>query len=376
MSFDEVTPSLAEVLERHPRWRISFSGRARAWWVGAVGASLTVAVIVRGDVLAVAAAAVVGVGVARTWLAGRGDRIRRARTFDRRSVHQVRLDLSSPALAVCVDRAGGQSARVEVDEPEQLSEVLDVLGARCVHVDQEDELMSLGVAGLWMLGTLGLVVFISVPHGAHAHAPDSAGPLILGMLGILAATLTPEVTRICSPWFRSSVVFAPDGVRVAALFVPARDVISVKGAEQGLHVITADRRYVIPLAAPKSRRAWVEAKIRATLSASSDAGAELGREGRDFARWRHDLEVLACSGYRQPALPASFEAVLGDPGARPDRRLGAAIAWLTASDEPQRADVRARVADVARSLANARLATALVDLATGGLTAKTAEGVQ
>lgn len=111
MSFDEVTPSLAEVLERHPRWRISFSGRARAWWVGAVGASLTVAVIVRGDVLAVAAAAVVGVGVARTWLAGRGDRIRRARMFDRRSVHQVRLDLSSPALAVCVDRAGGRRRR-------------------------------------------------------------------------------------------------------------------------------------------------------------------------------------------------------------------------------------------------------------------------
>ncbi len=161
--------------------------------------------------------------------------------------------------------------------------------------------------------------------------------------------------------------FVPIG-EITDVSVDGRTVVFTRGTGPGLR----DERIVIAVAETGEAD---EARARAVADATKEAmelrrrrsstlGASLERGALGVGAWRTELTRVARAGgdYRSARLgPAELGAVVLDPSAPPDRRVGAALALAATSPE----DARSRVRIAVNALADDALRASLVAAAEG-----------
>lgn len=305
-----------------------------------------------------------------------GRRFRRMRADE---VVEVLLGESEPKGTTLLLRdGGGTEARMRFGSATDVPEVIERLGLsrRRLAVVSESELAR----------AFGALVFVALVVGAVSPmTPDvfyrSSGRdletasltallLLLNTMGAMRSAFPP----------RRTLVIGADGVRIGRKFLAARDIETVSFRVRWEIVIrTKDgAEHVAPIGtSTDARTAWLVERIRAVAREAHDDAAALARGGRDLEAWRRDVESRVRAGYRDGALtPERLTTVLDDPTAIPDRRLGAALALLAATPEPQRPAVRVRVAELAEAAADDRLAKAFEELSRDALTPRTAARVR
>lgn len=343
--------------------------------------------------LGVAAAAIAGVaglpwvavGVAGlSVLATRSMRLLGARKFRRlRSDDVVEASIGeseTKGTTLVLRDPRGMQARVRLGSAGTVRELLEKSGLarRRLSIVSEPEFARAIIAApaftALVVGVLAVIGSARRNDGGYDESyPEAlfAGVLLLANIADAARSVFPS---------RRTVVIGTDGVRIGRLFLPARDIeTAFKRVRWEIVIRTKDgREHVAPIGTSTDARSeWLIERIRAVARDADDDAETLARAGRDLEAWRRDVEGRVRAGYRDGALtPERLATVLDDPTAIPDRRLGAALALLAATPEPQRPAVRVRVAELAEAAADERLAKAFEELSRDALTPRTAARVR
>jgi hypothetical protein len=185
----------------------------------------------------------------------------------------------------------------------------------------------------------------------------------------------------------SSMDVGADGMRWIGWFgskhfVRYRELKDVVLEGRVLRLVTTSRTHTIDLGdTPASTRDAIRRRVETAWFADVPQAALelLARRGQDLATWKAKLTELVREGqegYRQATIPrVRVEAALEDPDAPPDQRLGAAIALTSTGTPTQRELARKRAAELAKSVADPKLAQAFVEVAHDRLAPRVAEVV-
>lgn len=339
---------------------VAVAGAAGLSWVALVAAGLSV--------------------VATNWmrLFG-GRRFRRMRADE---IVEVLLGESEPKGTTLLLRDGsGTEARMRFGSATDVPNVIETLALsrRRLAVVSESELarafgalvfLVLVVGAVYPMTSDAIELFYRRDEKELERASLTAFLLLLNTMQAMRSALPP----------RRTLVIGADGVRIGRKFLAARDIETVSFRVRWEIVIrTKDgAEHVAPIGtSTDARTAWLVERIQAVAREAHDDAAALARGGRALDAWRRDVESRVRAGYRDGALtPERLTTVLDDPTAIPDRRLGAALALLAATPEPQRPAVRVRVAELAEAAADDRLAKAFEELSRDALTPRTAARVR
>jgi hypothetical protein len=233
-------------------------------------------------------------------------------------------------------------------------------------------LVKRGVHAAW----LGTILFVLAFFDAYvsaiistlfkyvvgAEAAFAGAFLVLGVMGVIAAVRGNRAL---------SVTVGTDGLAVRmgmkTTLIPLQRVVSVTGTKDELTVALTGgdaRVFSSPIRLSSAqvellaRRVDEAKEERGRAAVDLGASALLSREGRSLVAWREALRRVSApsQSYRGSALsPDDLAAVLADPGAPADQRVGAALALRFAGGE----EARAHIQGVAESCALTRVRVAL-----------------
>jgi hypothetical protein len=255
----------------------------------------------------------------------------------------------SGAAAEVVEILGLARRRVEL-------EIVQREGARAVFA----ALLTL-VGGLTAL--VALIAVVRVIVGIIER--DLGAAFVLAVVGLIAAALAGIFIR------GGTVVrlrIAPDGVLLERMLGRRRffraETLTVRVEEALLELRDGTRTEALlvdPVAA-----AAIAARIAAVCARAASPGGDprlLACGGRTIAEWRAALASTAGSAiYRGDLPPDEIEAILDDPHATPDARVGAAVVLALQADGPE---TRERISSAASASADPALERALAAVASG-----------
>ncbi|MFO0615837.1 MAG: hypothetical protein U0414_24800 [Polyangiaceae bacterium] len=231
-----------------------------------------------------------------------------------------------------------------------------------------------GTAGPLMAGALyfglGLLLSSLVARALSELGVTWGSALLLLPIFAASAVFAAAMVRVRRP----RVVIGIDGLRIkrgfTSRFVAYDDIVDVAVSSVGephILVTTRARTYALPIVgmepADVSRvRTRIWDAMRARRRAGRSAADAFARRGRVTAKWREDLLSLvgAERNYRAAHVTAEdAEAVLDDPSAPVDARIGAAIALRATGREDVGERLRLAVDASADEGARRALAAAL-----------------
>lgn len=312
------------------------------------------------------------------------------------------LKLDRDTLVVHTAREGARERRIAREDvvegwqsPEEREIHLRLRNGNIVSAPIEDEregyalLESLGVdaskrtmrmrlgpvdflnAITWLLGPF-IAMWVGDTIGSALHQNGALAVPIAIVVFILESYL---IRRLFGP---SHLVIGADGIIVergfGSTFVPFEEISSIATAPNRVTLKLVNGKEVRARARHlgAAESAMIEARVRDALSvraqrsATPTALAALDRGERNGEAWRQAMAALLDRnrGYRAAMLTREqVLAVLADPGARADRRIGAAMALMQSGDE----EGKARIRIAAESVANRMTRIALETIADGEL---------
>ncbi len=294
-----------------------------------------------------------------------------------------------------VEMAGGRATavlstehlvyEVEVETPEQADALLTAAGLdsrqRRARFSRRESGSAVTRSALETLGmaVLGIAAFFLL-EGSRSQVQTVLLFFTTALLGIgLGASLADKVEP-------SPIDVGADGIQWTGWsgkhFVRYRELKDVVLDGRVLRLVTTSRTYTIDLGdTPASTRDAIRRRVETAWFADVPQAALelLARRGQDLATWKAKLTELVREGqegYRQATIPrVRVEAALEDPDAPPDQRLGAAIALASTGTPAQRELARRRAAELAKSVADPKLAQAFVEVAHDRLAPRVAEVV-
>lgn len=203
---------------------------------------------------------------------------------------------------------------------------------------------------------------------------ETSGVIGAGMVLAFTATLGFILYTLIAALRRREVTVGTDGLVYRSTFgrdfIPYAQVTQVAADPRGVRVVRGSSSVVLPTsegallpppgqsaalpstAAGVKRRDALLDRIKGAMAARRVSGSvsanltHLDRKGRPLLAWREDLQRLikAPSLYRGAGFAKSELAeVIEDPGASPERRVGAALALQVADPEETRRRVRVAV---------------------------------
>jgi hypothetical protein len=233
-------------------------------------------------------------------------------------------------------------------------------------------LVKRGVHAAW----LGTILFVLAFFDAYvsaiistlfkyvvgAEAAFAGAFLVLGVMGVIAAVRGNRAL---------SVTVGTDGLAVRmgmkTTLIPLQRVVSVTGTKDELTVALTGgdaRVFSSPIRLSSAQVELLARRVDEAKEERERAAVDLGtsallsREGRSLAAWREALRWVSrpSVSYRGSALsPDDLAAVLADPTAPADQRVGAALALRFAGGD----EARAQIQGVAESCALTRVRVAL-----------------
>jgi hypothetical protein len=275
---------------------------------------------------------------------------------------------------------------VEVEGPEHADALLTATGLdprqRRVQFSRRESGSAVTRVTVELIATM----MLSVAVYALLEGPRSQLQLLLlfATTTLLALGVGASMGDKLEP---SPIEVGADGVRWIAWFgvkhfVRYRELKDVVLEGRVLRLVTTSRTHTIDLGdTPASTRDAIRRRVETAWFADVPQAALelLARRGQDLATWRAKLTELVREGqegYRQATIPrVRVEAALEDPDAPPDQRLGAAIALTSTGTPAQRELARKRAAELAKSVADPKLAQAFVEVAHDRLAPRVAEVV-
>jgi len=243
------------------------------------------------------------------------------------------------------------------------------------------------------LGCLGVIgYFLLVPAAVLGFLGTSTLPLVLDLVGfsreagyyfplaILMAFAFFSVGDILTDLVKlvagNTIVLGTDGIRWGKLrrkFITYADIASLRvvrplGAFSNHQLIIEAKdgvtEHKIRLRGfVKDASKIVEERLRGALEQSADIlMPQLDRQGRSDEEWREALRELVKhrGDYRKAAVPKErVRALLQDPAAPPEQRLGAAVALVEAEDP----EARRILVSISENIADPELIDAIDSLA-------------
>lgn len=295
-----------------------------------------------------------------------------------------------------VEMAGGRATavlstehlvyEVEVETPEQADALLTAAGLdsrqRRARFSRRESGSAVTRSALEAFGVLVLGPFVfALLEGSRTQFQIILLFLTTALIGLgLGSSLADKLEP-------SPIDVGADGIRWigwfgAKHFVRYRELKDVVLEGRVLRLVTTSRTYTIDLGdTPASTRDAIRRRVETAWFADVPQAALelLARRGQDLATWKAKLTELVREGqegYRQATIPrVRVEAALEDPDAPPDQRLGAAIALASTGTPAQRELARRRAAELAKSVADPKLAQAFVEVAHDRLAPRVAEVV-
>ncbi len=277
------------------------------------------------------------------------------------------------ARRVVLVRRGGDLLSADVDDEETATKLLQQLG---VDASKRTMRIRLGAVDflnvvVWLVGpwasfTLSTKISVAVHMVTTLLLPLAIAFFILGFF---------LVHRLLGP---AHLVIGADGViveqRFGRRFVPYKDLASISTASDHvtLHLLDGTKVRAKALRLGAEVADVIERRIRDALALRDQRAAEpaalatLDRGERNGAAWREALRGLSDKdrGYRQAKLTLEqISAVLEDPAARVDRRIGAAMVLAQSKDPEFKSKIRVAV----ESSANRKVRVAFEAIARGDL---------
>ena len=280
---------------------------------------------------------------------------------------------SPQARRVFLVRRDGNILSADVDDAETATALLQQLG---VDASKRTMRVRLGAvdflnAMVWLIGpwvSLALAQQIGSALNKGGSVPIPLG-IVFFILGFYS------VRKIFGP---AHLIIGADGVivehRFGRRFVPYTDLDSVSTAHDHVTLrlvdgteVRAKARHLESEAAEVIRQRISDAlALRDQRPADPAALAALDRGDRNGAAWRQALRGLFDKdrGYRQAKLtPEQISAVLEDPAAPVDRRIGAAMV-LSQNEDPE---FKSKIRVAVESSANRKVRVAFEAIARGDL---------
>lgn len=280
---------------------------------------------------------------------------------------------SPEARRVCLRRRDGNIVSADVSDADAAATVLQRMG---VDASKRTMRMRLGSVGflnavVWLLGPV-FAVYLGEAIGNRVGMPNALS------LPIAAVIFLIEFLLVQTLFGPEQLVLGADGVilekRSGRRFVPYKDLQSIS---------TSDSRVTLRLNNGKKVRAKarhlgqeeqdiIKQRIREALalrderSADLAAFAALDRGQRDIKAWGEALQGIFSKGggYRQAKLTLEqVAAVLVDPVAPVDRRIGAAMVLSQSGDGEAKSKIRAAI----ESSVNRKVRVALEAIERGDL---------
>lgn len=264
---------------------------------------------------------------------------------------------------------GGVRVRARLDSLEDGRRLLEAAG-----VDERRRTMRMQLGEttfldimIWLIGP-SVVLPITLAIGRRAPWPMPLNILVFAGLFWLLFRLVRAL------WGPAEVVVGADGLilrgALRTRFIPFGCLASVDVGSEHLLLHLTDgtaasaRARHLSAAQIEQLRARLDAATAAWRAGGADAAAlsHLDRNGRAPEAWRAALAALGSrpEGYREAAMSREdLVAVLENPGAPAERRIGAALALSARPDNQDRARIRV----AAEACANPRMRIALEQVA-------------
>jgi hypothetical protein len=197
-----------------------------------------------------------------------------------------------------------------------------------------------------------------VPTIVIVTAVLESSAVLMGVAAMSMPLLTLLMYSLMKPFVAAdAVTVGDDGVWITSgrkkRFVPRTQISGLFrnafGQPYGFELRDGTKIALVGVAMDVERRNAVLELANARLGGTPEAvdrGAAFARDGRSVAEWRAAIaRVLEDPGYRSAGLTSEqTEAVLRNPLASPEQRIGAAMAIRIAGDPPDRIRVAAEAA--------------------------------
>lgn len=260
---------------------------------------------------------------------------------------------SPEARRVCLKTRGGNILSCDVPDAQTAATILQRLGLDASKRTMRMRLGSVGFlnAIVWLLGPVAAVQ-LGEAIGNRVGMPGALS------LPIAAFIFLVEFLLVHTLFGPEHIVLGADGIiverRSGRRFVPYKDLKSIATTDDRVTLrlnngkkVTAKARHL-----GQEERDIIQQRVREALALRDERSADLAafvaldRGHRDIKAWREALQGIfdKGGGYRQAKLTLEqIAAVLVDPVAPVERRIGAAMVLSQSGDGEAKAKIRAAI---------------------------------